>query len=387
MMTPTLKTFTIKEICEGFYYNTFEGKGLFGLNGQLTIQPEYQRYYIYGDGKKDVAVIQSVLQGYPLGLFYFNKTKDGRYEVLDGQQRITSLGRFMTNRLDIVDKNGYVQNINSLDSVIRKKFEETQLLVYICEGDEPDIKKWFETINIVGVELTAQERRNAVYSGPFVTKAKAYFSRSDNSNMQKWQTYVNGNPQRQGILEVALDWISNGNIDAYMSAHRYEDDITDLQAYFDTVIDWVKNKFDRVYPEMRGREWNRIYELYHDKPIDDRKLNQRVQELMEDDYVSDKKGVFEYVLGGEQDAKLINIRCFDTPTKKAVYERQTKEAKAKEISNCPYCAMSDNVNRTRIWKLAEMDADHVTAWSKGGATDIKNCQMLCKSHNRAKGNR
>lgn len=387
MMTTTLKEYTIKEICEGFIYNELEGKGLFGLNGQLTIQPEYQRHYIYADGKKDVAVIQSVINGYPLGLIYFNKTDDGRYEVLDGQQRITSLGRFMTNKLDIVDKDGMHKNIHSIDKDIREKIENAKLLVYICEGSESDIKKWFETINIVGVALTKQERLNAIYYGPFVTKAKAYFSNSQNSEVQKWRAYVNGDPQRQEILHVALDWVSNGDVDGYMSQHRNDTEIKELQTYFDTVIDWINKKFYKVYSEMRGLEWNRLYEQYHSKPMDDHYLNQRVEELMEDDYVSDRKGIFEYVLGGETDTKLLNIRDFDKNVIRSVYQRQTKAAESKGISNCPDCAMGHEATKTKRWKLEEMDADHVTAWSKGGATDISNCQMLCKHHNRAKGNK
>ena len=166
-MEAKLNKFTVKEICEGFVYNQFEGKGLYGLKGKLTIQPEYQRNYIYADGKKDVAVIDSILKGYPIGLIYFNELENGRYEVLDGQQRITSIGRFMTNKLDIQDRNGNVQNVSSLPTDDRKKIENTILLVYVCRGTETEIKEWFRTINIVGVPLNEQERLNAIYSGPF----------------------------------------------------------------------------------------------------------------------------------------------------------------------------------------------------------------------------
>lgn len=386
-MTPTLKEYTIKEICEGFIYNEYEGKGLFGLNGHLTIQPEYQRNYIYADGKKDVAVIKSVIKGYPLGLIYFYKVGEDKYEVLDGQQRITSLGRFMTNKLDIIDEDGMNKNIYSIDKDIREKIETTKLLVYICEGPGSDIKDWFDTINIAGIPLTPQERLNAIYYGHFVTAAKAYFSNSGNSNVQIWKSYINGDVRRQDILHTALEWVSKGDIDGYMSKHRHNADISELQKYFDTVIDWVDKTFEKVYPEMRGRDWNRLYELYHDKPIDGHYLNQRVDELMEDIYVIDKKGIFEYVLGGEQDTKLLNVRLFDKNIIRSVYSIQTKKAEAEGVSNCPDCVMGHDANKHKIWRLDEMDADHVTAWSKGGATDISNCQMLCKHHNRSKGNK
>lgn len=386
-MEAKLHTFTVKEICEGFVYNQFEGKGLYGLKGRLTIQPEYQRNYIYADGKKDVAVIDSILKGYPIGLIYFNELEDGRYEVLDGQQRITSIGRFMTNKLDIHDKDGNVQNISSLPVNDREKIENTELLVYVCRGTESEIKEWFRTINIVGVPLNDQEMLNATYSGPFVTLAKTEFSNSSNPLLQKWCTFVSGDVKRQQILQTALDWVSHGNISDYMSRHRCDNDITELKTYFLSVIDWASSLFDEVYDEMRGRDWARLYEEHHTKPYDHVVLSRRVAELMEDPCVTDKKGIFEYVLGGEQDKKLLNIRVFSDAIKKSVYYKQKSLAESVGQSNCPFCTQEDGANKSKIWLLKDMDADHVTAWSKGGATDIDNCQMLCKTHNRMKGNR
>lgn len=378
---------TIAEICKGFVYNELEGKGLFGMGGELTIQPEYQRNYIYADGKKDVAVVESVLKGYPLGLIYFNRTADGRFEVLDGQQRITSLGRFATGKLSIIDENGLPQSIESLPAEKREKFLKSQLLIYECEGSESEIKEWFRTINIAGVPLNAQELLNAVYSGPFVTQAKEIFSNSQNSKVQMWSTYVSGAVNRQDFLATALDWVSKGDAETYMSVHRYADDVEELKNYFNSVIDWIKSVFPMKESEMRGLAWGNLYEKYHTTPYNPDKLKERVTELYGDPYVKNRRGVFEYLLGGETDTKLLDIRVFDEATKRAVYTRQTAEAKSAGKSNCPYCAMGHEATATKIWKLNEMDADHVTAWSKGGATNISNCQMLCKSHNRAKGNR
>lgn len=385
-MKTTLKEYTIREICEGFVYNELEGKGLFGLNGRLTIQPEYQRNYIYNDGKKDVAVIESVLKSYPIGLIYFNKVGD-RLEVLDGQQRITSLGRFVTNKLDIRDPNGRERTFSSLPEDQRDLINNTKLLVYICEGTETEIKEWFKIINKEGISLNQQEMLNAVYSGPFVTKAKEVFSNSQNSNIQKWSAYVSGPANRQKFLETALDWVSGGNIEKYMSKHRHDTDINELEAYFNSVIDWADGVFPTVKKEMCGLEWGRLYETYHNNPYNKAKVGQEVDRLYADDYVYNKKGIFEYVLGGCTDSRLLDIRVFDKSTKATVYHRQTAEAEAKGVSNCPLCAVGTNANRTRIWKLSEMDADHVAAWSKGGGTSIENCEMLCQTHNRAKGNR
>ena len=387
-MKTTLRTdITVRDICEGFVYNELEGKGLFGLSGTLTIQPEYQRNYIYADGKKDVAVIESVLKNYPLGLIYFNKLGDGRLEVLDGQQRITSLGRYVTGKFAIKDANGMPQYFGALATDLQERILNTKLLIYECEGEESEIKEWFKTINIVGVPLNAQEISNAVYSGPFVTLCKAEFSNSQNANVQKWSAYISGAVNRQDFMECALDWVSRGKIENYMSSHRFDNNINEVKAYFNSVIDWVSAVFMGVENEMRGLEWGRLYETYHHRAYNPKEVWEKVQELYADSYVKNRKGIFEYILGGCVDSKLLDVRVFDDATKKSVYAKQTNEAKEKGISNCPYCAMGNDNNRTKIWLLRDMDADHVTAWSKGGATDISNCQMLCKSHNRAKGNK
>lgn len=377
---------TIQALCDGFVYNELEGKGLFGLSGKLTIQPEYQRNYIYADGKKDVAVIESILKGYPLGLIYFNQTDEDRYEVLDGQQRITSIGRFLTKKFAIME-DGKPLYFDSLPIEQQEKILNTKMLIYICKGTEKEIKEWFKTINIAGIPLNEQELLNAVFSGEFVTLAKAEFSNSQNAQIQKWSAYINGSALRQDFLAKALEWVSKGNISDYMSQHRHDNNINELKLYFNTVINWVSNVFNDVEKEMKGLEWGRLYETYKNTPYNPEKVSEQVKNLYSDLYVKNKKGIFEYVLGGRLDKKLLDIRIFDDVTKRKVYQEQTRQAKEKGISNCPYCAMSDNANKTRIYKNDEMDADHVTAWSKGGETDIKNCEMLCKPHNRSKGNK
>lgn len=378
---------TVGDVCKGFVYNELEGKGLFGLSGRLVIQPEYQRNYIYADGKKDVAVIESLLKGYPLGLIYFVKVAEDKFEVLDGQQRITSFGRFVTGKFPVKDERGVEQYFSGLAEDLRNKILNSKLTVYECQGTESEIKQWFKTINIVGVPLNEQELSNAIHSGPFVTKAKEEFSNSLNANVQKWSAYISGDVKRQDFLRAALDWVSKGNIDAYMSKHRYDDNITELKAYFSSVINWVSSVFIDVESKMRGLPWGEFYEKYHNNPYDPAEVHKKVQELYEDGSVNDKKGIFEYILGGCVDTRLLEIRVFEDSTKATVYKRQTAYALANKVSNCPLCAMGHGSNKDKIYKQNEMDADHVTAWSKGGATNIDNCMMLCKTHNRAKGNR
>lgn len=387
-MKTTLKTdITIREVIDGFEYNEFEGKGLFGLSGKLTIQPEYQRNYIYADGKRDVAVIDSILKGYPIGLLYFNKTGDDTYEVLDGQQRITSIGRFIRGKFAWVDANGHEQFYDGLADPQKEKILKTPMLIYICEGEEPEIKDWFRTINISGVPLVPQEILNAVYSGPFVTLAREEFSNSQNSLVQKWSAYISGDVKRQAYLERALDWASDGAIDNYMSKHRNDTDIDELKAHFNKVIDWISGVFTDVESEMKGLEWGRLYNTYHDNNYDPQKVSEELRSLLGSYEVKDRRGVFEYILGGSTDTKLLNVRVFDEPTKKVVYTEQTEKAQAEGVSNCSYCAIGHDANKSKIWALSDMDADHVSAWSKGGSTEKENCEMLCKPHNRAKGNR
>lgn len=386
-MKTTLRTdITIKEICNGFTYNELEGKGLFGLSGKLTIQPEYQRNYIYADGKKDVAVIDSIIKGYPLGILYFVKTGDDTYEVLDGQQRITSFGRYVIGKF-AVKVNGMENYFTGLAEDLQNKILDTKLLIYICEGSESEIKEWFKTINIAGVPLNEQELLNAIYSGKFVTAAKKEFSNSQNSNIQKWSAYIKGDVKRQDFLACALDWVSKGNKETYMSEHRNNEDISVLKSYFTSVIDWISSIFKTVEKEMCGLHWGELYATYHKNPYNPDEVDKKVKELYADGAVKNRSGIFEYVLGGCTETKLLNIRIFEDRDKRIVYEKQTKEAEEKGISNCPFCAISDTPNKIKIWKLAEMDADHVSAWSKGGATSIENCQMLCRPHNIAKGNK
>jgi hypothetical protein len=387
MRTTLITDITIKDICDGFVYNELEGKGLFGLSGKLIIQPEYQRNYIYADGKKDVAVIDSIIKGYPIGLFYFNKVDDNKFEVLDGQQRITSFGRFITSKFAVKDENGMEQYFDGIAKDKKDKILKTKLLIYECEGTETDIMNWFETVNIAGIPLNEQEKNNSVYFGQFVTLAKQEFSNSQNANIQKWSAYISGSVNRQDFLHTALDWVSKGQIRDYMSSHRRATNINELKKYFNGVIDWVSTVFTDVENEMRGLEWGRLYETYCKKPYSSKKVSEQVRKLYADPYVKSRKGIFEYILGGSTVTNLLDVRVFDEATKRSTYATQTAEAEKKGISNCPLCVIGHDANKHKIWRFIEMDADHVSAWSKGGGTNPKNCQMLCKTHNRAKGNR
>ena len=391
-MNTTLRTdLTVGDICAGFEFSAAEGKGLYGWSGKLTIQPEYQRHYLYAErgGGRERAVVESVLRGYPIGLLYFNRVGDA-YEVLDGQQRITSLGRFTKELFPVEDAQGNLHYFESLSAVQREKFLSTPLTIYICAGTEDEIKSWYKTINIAGLALNRQEISNAIYSGAFVTAAKKIFSNSTSPRLHLWRNYVRGDVKRQEILLTALEWVVKSSddsaVEAYMSAHRNDGDASELEEYFERVIDWVQKTFPHVHDDMCGLDWGRLYETYHEKIFDVAELAAQVDKLYADDAVTDKRGIFEYVLSGGELTKLLHVRYFELSTIKTVYSRQTREAELAGKSNCPMCAAGKGSNAKRIWKRNDMDADHVTAWSAGGETSAANCQMLCRHHNRLKGN-
>lgn len=394
-MDTDLKHYTVTEVTKGFVYNELENKGLFGLDGDLVIQPEYQRHYIYGDGRKDVAVIDSLLKGYPLGLIYFVDTGDSsgpHLEVLDGQQRITSVGRFVTGKFAIM-RDDREWTFSALDPALQSKISGTKLDVYVCTGTETEIKEWFETINLVGVPLNDQELLNAIYSGSFVTAAKAEFSNSNNALQQKWSHFVKGDPKRQEVLKVALGWVAGSKskgIDGYMAAHRQDTGIHELKTYFTTVIDWVTSVFTAPPDKaMRGLDWGRLYREYGHKSYKTGQINQRLEELLDDNdrkIIGKRAGVYEFLLSGETKPQLLNVRLFDEQTQRKAYSQQTKAIKTAGTSNCPVCVVGHDSIREKVYTFKEMEADHVTAWSKGGESTLANCQMLCLLHNRSKGN-
>lgn len=391
-MQANLKKYVVKDIVNGFIvngfqYNDYEGRGLFGLNGSLIIQPEYQRNYIYADGKKDVSVINSMLKKYPLGLIYFNYKKNKTYEVLDGQQRITSIGRFITGKFAIEDDNGNKNYFSGLSKDQQELILNTKLLVYICNGSESDIKKWFKTINIAGIPLNQQELLNSVYSGPFVTKAKEEFSNSGNANIQKWSAYIKGSVNRQDYLHTALKWVSGNDIDTYMSKHRQDSEITEIKNYFNSVIEWISSIFISVHKEMCGLEWGNLYEKYHNINYDPDELDIKINKLFSDSDVTKRSGVYEYLLDGENNPSLLNIRQFTLNDRKTKYYKQTNVAKQKGLSNCPNCISDKEYNHTtKIWTFDKMAGDHILPWSEGGKTEPENLQMLCKHHNSMKSN-
>lgn len=388
----------IRDIIDSAVFDTSENRGLFALNGHIIVQPKYQRYYIYDDGKRDVKVIESICSGLPIGMISLylpgiTDQNDGKpvAEVLDGQQRITTIIRFCTGKFSIEDSNGKTQYFDSLPDETQNKILDTEIPASICTGGEQMRNDWFRTINMQGVALTDMEILNCVYSGEHVEELKKVFSKSSPYFENTASQYVKGDPKRQEIMEVAIKMV-DPDVEGYLAANRHNPDISVVNNKFHAVIDWVDATFPKYYKEMLGRDWGRLYDTYHNTFINSTALGTLVDSLMGDEAVTDKKGIFEYALKklatGVEDKTLLNIRVFDDKTKRTVYTQQTAAAEANGVSNCPECAANANdPNHTKIYDIKEMDADHVTAWSNGGQTTIGNCTMLCRHHNRSKGNR
>lgn len=353
-----LKEITVRDLTDGYQDN--EENGVVGFGGKLDIRPPYQREFIYKDKQRD-AVINTITKDFPLNVMYWAVRDDGDFEVIDGQQRTISISQFVEG--DFAYNNRYFHNLQQDE---KEQILNYKLMVYLCSGADSEKLEWFKTINIAGEKLTDQELRNAVYSGSWVSDAKRYFSKNGCAAYGLGGDYLNGSPIRQEYLETTIKWISSDNIENYMAKQQHEPNANELWLYFQNFINWVKVVFPKYRKEMKGVAWGVLYNEFKDKKIDHIKLAEEIAKLMQDEDVTNKKGIYEYVLTRKE--KHLNIRAFSDNQKREAYERQ------KGI--CPVC--------TEDYKIEQMESDHITPWHEGGKTTAENCQMLCKDCNRRK---
>lgn len=348
----------VREVIKDYIDNAEEG--VIGYGGKLNIRPKYQREFVY-DEKKRNAVIDTICKNFPLNVMYWVKNDDGTFEVLDGQQRTISFCQYVNGDFSIENR-----AFHNLTETEKEQILDYKLMIYLCEGNDKEKLDWFKVINIAGEKLTDQELRNAVYTGPWLSDAKLKFSKSNCAAYLLSKDYVNGSPIRQEILQTALSWISSGEIEKYMSIHQQDPNANELWIYFSNVMNWVELTFTTYRREMKGIPWGVLYDNFKDKMFDTNKLEEEIKVLMMDDDVTNKKGIYPYVL--TRNEKYLNIRTFTESQKRATYEKQ------KGI--CKKCGES--------FEFQEMEADHITPWSKGGKTNLDNCQMLCVECNRRK---
>lgn len=363
-MNIELKSLTIRDIVDGYTDNS-EG-GVTGYGGKLDIRPAYQREFIY-KGKQRDEVIRTIKNGFPLNVMYWVKTGDDSYEVLDGQQRTISFCQYVNGDFTL-DYRGF----SNLTAEEKEQILDYPLMVYVCEGTDKEKLDWFQVVNIAGERLYDQEIRNAVYTGEWLSEAKKYFSKTNCVAYQVGSDYIKGSPIRQVYLETALKWIADKDgieIEDYMAEHQHDTNCSELWLYFQSVINWVQATFPEYKKEMKGVDWGRLFNTYHEQTFDTKYFAERVNELLEDEDVTNKSGIFEYLLSGDE--KHLNIRIFSTKMKREAYQRQD--------GICAVCG--------KHFKIGEMEADHITPWSEGGPTSSENCQVLCKDCNRRKSNR
>ncbi|WP_461255324.1 HNH endonuclease family protein [Treponema sp. R80B11-R83G3] len=341
-------------------YEDKQEEGVYGYGGKLNIRPKYQREFVYKDKQRD-AVIDTVQKNFPLNVMYW--VKNGKtYEVLDGQQRTISICQYVNDDYSIDAR--YWHNLKDDE---KEKILNYKCMIYFCDGTDSEKLAWFRIINIAGERLTEQELRNAVYTGTWLTDAKRHFSKPGCAAYGLAKDYVNGSPIRQDYLETALNWISKGKIEQYMAVHQNDNNADELWQYFLAVINWVTSAFPKYKKEMKGLPWGELYNSYSKKKFDVKKLQARIDELMKDDDVTKKSGIYPYLI--TEDEKHLSIRAFTENEKRTVYEKQK--------GKCPICK--------EHFEIEEMEGDHITPWSEGGKTNIKNLQMLCKDCNRRKG--
>jgi hypothetical protein len=357
-MKVELHEMTVREVAEKYVDNAEEG--VVGYNGKLNIRPKYQREFVYDDKKRN-AVIDTIRKDFPLNVMYWVKNEDETFEVLDGQQRTISFCQYVNS--DFSFENRFFHNLTKTE---QEQISNYKLMIYFCEGNDKEKLDWFRIVNIAGEKLTDQELRNAVYTGTWLTNAKSIFSKSNCAAYGLSKDYVNGSPIRQELLETALNWISKNEIEQYMSVHQHDPNANELWTYYRNVIEWIKLIFTTYRREMKGIDWGNLYDRFKDEMFDTKKVEQQIQTLMMDDDVTNKKGVYSFVLTHNE--KYLNIRAFTESQKRAAYERQ------KGI-----CA-----NCKKHFEFQEMEADHITPWHLGGKTNEENCQMLCKDCNRRK---
>lgn len=351
-----LKPITVRELSDGYQDNA--EAGVIGFGGKLDIRPPYQREFIYKDKQRD-AVINTVRNDFPLNVMYWSVRDDENFEVIDGQQRTISLCQYVAGDFSIQGLAFHNLPKDKQDQILNYP-----LMIYFCSGTDSERLGWFRTINIAGERLTDQELRNAVYSGSWVSDAKRYFSKSTRPKLG--DDYLSGVAIRQEYLETAINWISGRHIEDYMSKHQHDKDAKELWQYFQVVINWVQTVFTKYRREMKGVQFGLLYNEYNDKKLDAKKLEKEIAELMEDEDITNKKGIYVYVLTREE--KYLNIRAFTDKDRREAYERQ------KGI--CPKCK--------EYFEIEEMEADHIKPWHEGGKTIPENCQMLCKQDNRLK---
>lgn len=360
-MKINLHQITIRKVVAGYQNSDEEGVVAFG--GKLDIRPKYQREFVYKEKQRN-AVIETIINDFPLNVMYWIENSTGNYELLDGQQRTLSICQYINGDYSIHDR--YFHNLTDTE---KEQILDYELMIYFCDGTDIERIKWFEVINTAGERLTPQELLNAVYTGPWLSDAKLKFSKTGCAAYllaNEEGALVSGSPIRQEYLETALSWINNGNVAGYMAKHQHNKNAETLWEYFQDVVGWVRKIFVNYRKEMANVNWGELYNQFAKEKLNATKLETEIKKLMQDEDVTKKSGIYPYVLTRQE--RYLSIRAFSDKMKREAFERQN--------GKCPVCK--------KKWDFSDMEGDHITPWHDGGKTISENCQMLCKEDNRRK---
>ena len=352
------KEITVRELTTGYSNDDLEG--VVAFDGKTDVRPKYQREYVYKDKERN-EVIKTITKNHPLGEMYWAVNDNGTFEVLDGQQRTISICEYVAGNFSLNNV-----HFHNLEPVEQEQILDYELTVQFCKGNSKEKLEYFKTINVPGVKLSEQELRNAAYSGEWLSDAKRHFSKPNCPAQNIAKQYLRGNSIRQDFLQTALKWKGVGDIEGYMSIHQHDQNANELWLYFKNVIEWVDLTFVHYRKEMKGVNFGELFDTFKDTLLDTDKLEKEISELMRDDSVTKKSGIYTYVLTREE--KYLNIRTFTDNQKREAYEEQE--------GVCVTCG--DH------FEIEEMEGDHITPWSQGGQTVAENCQMLCVTCNRTK---
>ncbi len=353
-----LKEILISEVCEWYVNNNEEW--VVGFGWKLNIRPKYQREFVYKENQRN-AVIETVRKDFPLNVMYWVKNEDWTYEVLDWQQRTISICEYVAWKFSLD-----FQYFHNLEESEKEQILNYKLMVYFCEWNDKEKLDWFKTINIAGEKLADQELRNAIYTWPWLTDAKRHFSKNSCPAYGLASDYMKGSPIRQDYLETAISWINNWKIEDYMAKNQQKPNANELWLYFTSVINWVKTVFPNYRKEMKWISWGILYNNFWKQEFDSIKLEEEISRLMQDEDVTKKWWIYEYLLSWNE--KFLNIRAFT--------DKQKREAFEKQKWICSKCEEK--------FELSEMEADHITPWHEWWKTSDENLQMLCKNCNRTK---
>ena len=367
-MKTELKIIKVADLFVG--YRNAQDAGVWAYGGNLNIRPAYQREFVYNE-KQEKAVINSIINNFPLNIMYWVDKEDGTYELLDGQQRTLSICRFL-NSMYSVKIGKHDRTWHHLESTeLGQNILDYKLYVYYCQGDAKDIVDWFEVINTAGEKLNKQEIINAIYSSAWLTDAKKKFSKRNCQAYQIGKDYLSGSAIRQDYLATVLKWISHNKVEEFLGTKlKAEGEASDLWEYFERIVGWIEDVFKVKRSVMKKVNWGRLYDQYGETYHNSDEIERKLQAIIDNEDLDFNYKAYTYVFTG--DKRDLQFRAFKKQDKINLYEKLG--------GRC-------SCEKAKSFKLEELEGDHIVAWSKGGETVTTNLQLLCKPCNGRKSNK